>query len=104
VLAVAPVALGVVVIATVAIRTGQSGGRLPASEGGEQDAESGVVQRDDDRFWRAGGGLYVNRADPAVLVPKRFGFGWTFNFGNPRGLLLMAAIVVLPICLSLLTR
>ena len=60
--------------------------------------ETEVVARDDDRFWR-GGLLYVNGDDPAVLVPKRFGIGWTVNFGNPKtvaGLfVLVAGIVVL---------
>jgi len=37
---------------------------------------------DDDRYWKAGL-FYVNRNDPAVLVPKRFGIGWTVNLGHP---------------------
>ncbi|MCC3276039.1 MULTISPECIES: DUF1648 domain-containing protein [unclassified Arthrobacter] len=31
-------------------------------------------------------GIYVNRADPRLLVPKRLGVGWTLNAGRPAGL------------------
>jgi Family of unknown function (DUF5808) len=27
--------------------------------------------------------FYVNRQDPALIVEKRFGFGYTLNFGHP---------------------
>ncbi len=39
---------------------------------------------DDDRQWR-GGLVYLNRGDPSILVPKRFGVGWTINLGSPGG-------------------
>lgn len=39
-----------------------------------------------------------------LLVQKRFGFGWTLNFGNPRALLLLALIVGLPLALPLIFR
>ena len=29
--------------------------------------------------------FYVNPDDPAILVPKRMGIGWTINFGRPAG-------------------
>lgn len=92
-------ALGLVV---TAVRMGQSGSRLPAasapggsgaevrSDGGPQ----GVDNRDDDRFWKAGL-FYVNRDDPALLVPKRFGVGWTINVGNPKSWVLVAVLVAL---------
>ena len=61
---------------------------------------------DDDQHWK-GGLLYVNRDDPAVLVPRRFGLGWTFNLGRPGGvaitillLVLIAAIVTSVILLA----
>jgi len=34
-----------------------------------------------DEVWR--GIFYFNPNDPALLVPKRFGIGYTLNFGNP---------------------
>jgi uncharacterized membrane protein len=77
-----PAVIGLVVVVAIAVRMGQAGARLdgaaPASAAGP-----GAVNRDDDRFW-VGGLIYVNRRDPAVVVSKRFGVGWTLNFGNPR--------------------
>ena len=58
---------------------------------------------DDDRFW-TGGLIYINRDDPAVFVPKRFGVGWTVNLGSIGGialgvgvLLVIAAAIVIAI-------
>ncbi|WP_197029219.1 DUF5808 domain-containing protein [Alicyclobacillus macrosporangiidus] len=63
-----------------------------------------VVHRDDDRFWKVGV-LYFNRDDPALLVPKRFGIGWTLNFAHPGAWLLIIALLLitsLPAILSYL--
>ncbi|WP_338249745.1 DUF5808 domain-containing protein [Dictyobacter halimunensis] len=41
------------------------------------------VFHDDDRYWYAD--LWYNNPDDSDLfVPKRFGFGWTLNFGHPQ--------------------
>ncbi len=47
---------------------------------------------DDDQHWK-GGLFYVNRDDPALVVPRRFGLGWTMNLGRPGGI--AAAILLL---------
>jgi uncharacterized membrane protein len=47
-----------------------------------------------DRGWKLGL-LYVNRADPALFVPKRFGVGFTINFGHPAG----PWVLVLPLAI-----
>ncbi len=60
------------------------------------------VFRDDDRYWY-GGVFYNNPDDPAVFVPKRYGLGWTVNFGNPRGRLILIGTLLLPPVLLLLT-
>ena len=39
--------------------------------------------RDDDRYWY-GGVFYNNPDDRALFVPKRYGLGWTLNFGHLR--------------------
>ena len=82
--------LGVVVLfmvryrrAIVAARTGAAGVR----DGAGTAIAPAVEAPDDDRFWRAGW-LYLNRADPALMVPKRFGVGWTVNLGHPAGMAL----------------
>ena len=61
----------------VSLHYGQAGGRLA----GELRSSDGVA-RDDDEHW-ALGIFYVNRDDPSIFVPKRFGSGWTLNCGCP---------------------
>jgi uncharacterized membrane protein len=60
----------------------------------EGDEDTGLSHRDDDRYWR-GGLFYINREDPALMVPRRFGLGWTLNFGNPTTAMLAAGVVAL---------
>lgn len=71
-----------------------SGSRLREGTGEEG---TGLVPRDDDRFWRGAGTVYVNADDPAILVPKRVGIGWTVNFGNPRSLVVAALVLAVAV-------
>jgi uncharacterized membrane protein len=48
----------------------------------------------DNSHWVAGI-FYVNRQNPHLLVPKRLGGGWTFNFARPSAWLLTAGLVAL---------
>lgn len=80
----------------VLVRTGQGGSRLdgPAETG----SEAPTGDRSDDRYWKTGL-FYVNRNDPAIFVEKRFGIGYTVNFGNPwswaiLGLIILPALMV----------
>ncbi|MGW2826241.1 DUF1648 domain-containing protein [Streptomyces sp. NPDC001443] len=91
-----PVLAGLAVVIGIAVRTGQGGSRLPAQDGAVTEQGTGMVRRDDDRYWRLLGSVYVNRADPAVLVQKRFGIGWTINLGNPRGVVLLLGLILIP--------
>ncbi|MGX1547939.1 DUF1648 domain-containing protein [Streptomyces adustus] len=91
-----PILAGLVVVIGIAVRTGQGGSRLPAQDGVVAERATGMVRRDDDRYWRLLGSVYVNRADPAVLVQKRFGIGWTINLGNPRGAVLLLGLILTP--------
>ncbi|HYS11052.1 MAG TPA: DUF5808 domain-containing protein [Myxococcales bacterium] len=50
--------------------------------------------------WRAGV-FCVDRTDPALFVPKRSGYGYTFNFGNPIAVLITLATLVLPLAIAL---
>ena len=43
--------------------------------------------------------LYVNPADPRLLVPKRSGLGWTFNFAKPIAWVILTAFLLLPLAL-----
>ncbi|MCA2969699.1 MAG: hypothetical protein INH43_14365 [Acidobacteriaceae bacterium] len=56
-----------------------------------------------DQHWRLGV-FYVNPEDPALLVEKRFGLGWTLNFANPISWVLLAAIVGVPLLGLLVIR
>ena len=60
-----------------------------------------AVFRDDDRYWSAGI-FYNNPDDPALFVPKRFGLGWTLNFGHPQAKLVLIGVLVVILVLSLL--
>ena len=57
-----------------------------------------TIFRDDDRYWY-GGFFYNNPDDPALFVPKRFGLGWTLNFGHPRAKLFLITMLVLLVLL-----
>ena len=45
--------------------------------------------------------FYYNRKDPALMVPKRMGVGYTLNFGRPTAWWMMATVILLPILFSL---
>jgi len=77
------VVLGVIVV----VRTGQGGARL---------AGASPVDRLNDRYWRLGV-IYINRADPAMVVERRYNFGWTLNLGNPLAWVLVGAILAAPL-------
>ena len=59
-----------------------------------------AVFHDDDRYWSAGV-FYHNPDDPALFVPKRFGLGWTLNFGHPQAKLVLIGMLVLLLVLLL---
>jgi uncharacterized membrane protein len=72
------VALLVTILAFVIslMRAGQGGTRLTTVGGGA------IGDRTADARW-IGGLIYFNPTDPALLVEKRMGIGWTLNLGNP---------------------
>jgi len=96
--------LGAVVLVAVLVRVGQSGSRLRirASPGGGSGRRTSVVNRDDDRYWRLGL-FYVNRDDPSLLVPHRFGLGWTLNLARPAAWAIIAATLGIPLGAPLIT-
>lgn len=50
----------------------------------------------DGEHWLAGGGIYYNPEDPAVFVPKKYGIGWTINFGRPTGWIVIGTLILIP--------
>jgi uncharacterized membrane protein len=83
---VLPILAAVVVAVVVLARNNR--------ERDEGEEDTGLTHRDDDKYWR-GGLFYLNREDHALLVPRRFGLGWTLNFGNPRAAMLLAGVLAL---------
>jgi uncharacterized membrane protein len=65
----------------IAFHYGQGGARL---ERGAADAPLTNGLADNTRWVL--GMFYVNRDDPSFFVEKRFGLGYTINFGNPAAL------------------
>jgi uncharacterized membrane protein len=56
-----------------------------------------------DAKWH-GGLIYYNPTDAALIVPKRYGFGWTLNFARPAAWLYMGCIIALLIGVKLLSH
>ncbi len=95
-LLVGAVLAATVVLVVLLFRLGQGG------SGGQADSVAGapVGDRTPDSAWKWGL-IYVNAQDPAFLVEKRFGVGYTFNFGHPIAWLLLALLVGIPVVLAL---
>ena len=92
--------IGVVIAAALVLflplQRDRTASRAPA---GSQ--RPGPIYRDDNRYW-LGGIFYNNPDDPDLVVPKRFGLGFTLNLGHPVGLLFIIGMLLLPILLTIL--
>jgi len=82
--------LGVVGALVISLLTGQSGSRVRLGK----KTDGGVIRRDDDKYWKWGA-YYVNRDDPALFVEKRFGVGFTINFGRPAAIFILVGLLAL---------
>jgi uncharacterized membrane protein len=81
------------------IRTGQGGTRLV---GPYETTPPG--DGTPDQYWRLGGQFYFNPDDPALMVEKRVGNGWTFNFGHKICWLFFLLMLLGPPIVIFLTR
>ena len=75
------------------IRRGQGGVRLAPAGAGEV-----ISDRTPDRNW-IWGLFYYNPDDPALMVEKRFGIGWTLNFAH-RGAWVFIGLMVATLAVS----
>lgn len=75
--------LGATVLYTFKVAKSSSGTQMEVGD-------VNIIDADSDKYWRAGI-FYVNKEDPSIMVEKRFGIGWTINFGNPVSWLLVLA-------------
>jgi uncharacterized membrane protein len=67
---------------------------IPAAMAAAQDST-------DDRCWKAGV-FYCNPRDPALMVPKRMGVGYTLNFAHPIAWIVLGALLILSLAVPLL--
>lgn len=79
----------------LALRYGQGGARLERSAG-NAPLTNGLA---DNRYWVLGA-FYVNRNDPSIFVERRFGFGYTINFGNPKAVAFFFGFILLILALA----
>ena len=49
-------------------------------------------------------GVYFSKRDTRVWVPKKFGWGWTLNFGQPQASWWLIGLLVLPWLMMKLKR
>ena len=85
----------------VSIVYGQSGSRLI-----KRLEENGDIIADNDEHWKAGI-FYWNKDDASLVLPKRFGVGWTMNWARPAtwvivGGFALASIAFVVACLLLM--
>jgi uncharacterized membrane protein len=94
-----------VVAVVLLVRLGQGGTR--AAQAGARGSLEGetrpVGDRTQDRYWKAGL-LYVNSEDPALFVEKRFGIGYTLNFGRPASWVMLTALLLVPVVIALVVK
>jgi len=96
------IALGfVVVVAVLVMRYGQGGTRLAGATASAAGGAAPVGDRTPDKYWKLGL-FYVNRDDPAVFIEKRFGVGYTLNFGHPGIWIALAVLVAVWVAVFLL--
>ncbi|MCU1423260.1 MAG: hypothetical protein JWN36_2911 [Microbacteriaceae bacterium] len=92
--AIAGVAIAMVVLIMLVVILAVVRGRAQLRPANVRDASAPRPDAvDDDSHWK-GGLFYVNRADPALVVPRRFGLGWTLNLGRPGGVALTVLLLL----------
>ncbi|MEM0140213.1 MAG: DUF1648 domain-containing protein [Ferroplasma sp.] len=95
-----PILILLVAIIPFFYMTGQLGSNLKIGTANKSEINQGKSIngqpkiRDDDKYWRAGV-IYVNSNDNRILVPKRFGEGYTLNFGNKVSIILFSLIIAI---------
>lgn len=87
----------------LSIKAGQGGSRIKLKNNFEKiNYEFSSV--DDDRYWKLGNTIYVNKNDPAIFVEKRFGVGWTMNFGRKESIIITIVFIFLIILIGVFAQ
>ncbi len=92
-----PIFLMIILILVVSFKTGQLGSNIKINNDNKVSSNS-----DDDSLWKAGV-LYYNKNDTRLMVPKRFGVGYTINFGRPAGLVIFILLISIPVAVVIVT-
>ena len=79
----------------IAIKYGQGGSRLEQKVS-DAPLTNGLA---DNRLWILGV-FYVNHDDPSFFVERRFGLGYTINFGNPKAVAVLFGFAGLILVIS----
>ena len=103
----APLFAMLVIVMVIMYRTGQVGAnlrldRVSYTPHNTESPGSNGARKDDDTLWKAGV-IYINRDDTRMFVPKRFGVGYTLNFGHPGSLALIIALIAIPVITLIVT-
>lgn len=67
----------------------------------EEKIDQEEAYKDDDKHWILGM-FYYNKNDPAFMIEKRVGLGYTINFANIKALILTILIILFSILMSLI--
>ncbi len=98
-LTIIPIFLLLIFVVAISIRTGQLGSNVKIAGTKEpintRTENSTSDNKNDDSLWKAGV-AYWNKNDPRIMVPKRFGVGYTINFAHPAGKVILALIIAIP--------
>lgn len=86
----------------MSIKTGQGGSRVRIQNG--EGKLNNLIDRDDDRYWKLGNSIYINKDDPSLFVEKRFGIGWTMNFGRIESITILVVFLIIILLMKLLLK
>lgn len=73
-------------------KVGTQGERL--AHAAPRAINTNVADVDDDHLWKFGL-FYHNPDNPALFVPRRQSWGWTWNFARPGAVVLLALVILL---------
>jgi len=76
-----------IIFIIVFIIVGQGGRNIETKD------EKDELYKDDDDKWILGS-IYYNKNDPAWMVEKRLGVGWTVNFAHPKSWIAVGGLIV----------
>ncbi len=99
---VALILIFVVTVTVILARIGH-GARLAAARDGAAKQQSDGAPlgiRSPESCWKAGI-FYVNPDDPAIFVEKRFGIGYTLNFGHPLSWFILGLGILAPLAVAI---